>query len=137
MKWVWYIPNLLASFRVYIKISDKLLVKFCFGNSWRFLRFCSLYMIFGPKNLSKVIIGLWKKCDIKLMYFYCLKYMLRVFWLLFNSFCHICKKSLGNVQFSRCFIPEETPENCHSSLKWVWDPPSFLAFFRVYIKIVI
>ena len=84
----------------------KLLVKFfsyifkCFWGFVHFLQFLH------PKKHPKIVIGLWKSCIIRQIYFHCLKYMLRFLTkLLFEVFCQICEDFWDNVQFLQCFRP--------------------------------
>ena len=73
LKWVWCPRNLLRSLWVCIKISNKMISKIQFRDFRILLRLRTLFMILHPENHLKLIKGLWKRCGISQIYFFCLK----------------------------------------------------------------
>ena len=79
---MWNVPNLVFSFRLYFKISKKIIswgVFLGFSNIFKVIFQLHIYVwqFLHPKNYPKIIISLWKRYGITQSYFGRLKYMSR------------------------------------------------------------
>ena len=131
-KWVWHRLNVLSSFRVYDKISNKLLVKLCFWSFWIFLKFY-FFKIFAPQKPSKnIIIGPLNRCGIDWIHLCPLEYISNfLVKLCFGNFWIFLK----SCSLFKIFAPHKPTRNYHRSLKEVWHKSNLFFVFIIHVKV--